>query len=353
MKEKVLTTTGFYGTGSSAVTDLLREYDNVCCKNDNEIRFLHDPDGISDLEYNLIENPNRHNSSHSVKRFMKQMKMLDHVGPIKRYNKYFNGSFWPAIEEFYQSIVQFDYASAWHYDVYDRGTLFYIASRIYSNINAIMHKFLRVPIDGRALVPKSEHAIIPIVSETEFLKAVNVLTSQIVSCLNDRNCEFVLLDQFIPPSNVDRYIRYVEGIKVVVLDRDPRDVYLLEKVVWNGTIAPVDDIVKFCEWYRWTREIYYKKDQSDSTLNIKFEDLIYKYEDTVESIERFFGLSKNLHTKARMYFDPAVSVKNTQLWNVYTDYDKDIEYIEKHLREYCYDFPKGYQVERSKKDVLF
>ena len=41
-------------------------YDNVCCKNDNEIRFLHDPDGISDLEYNLIENPNRHNSSHSM-----------------------------------------------------------------------------------------------------------------------------------------------------------------------------------------------------------------------------------------------------------------------------------------------
>lgn len=353
MKEKVLTTTGFYGTGSSAVTDLIKEYDNVSCKNDNEIRFLHDPDGISDLEYNLIENPNRHNSSHSIKRFMKQMKMLDHVGPIKRYNKYFNGSFWPAIEEFYNAIVKCEYPSAWHYDVYDRGTFFYIFSRIYSNINAIMHKLFRIPIDGRALVPKSELAMIPIESETEFLKAANALTSRIVSCLNEQKREFVLLDQFVPPSNIDRYVRYVEGIKVVVLDRDPRDIYLLEKVVWNGTIAPTEDVVKFCEWYRWTREIYYKKAQSKAALNIKFEDLIYKYDETVEKIEIFFGLSKNHHTKPKQYFNPNVSIKNTQLWNVYPEFSRDIEYIENHLGEYCYDFPNDRSINRNKDDQLF
>ena len=353
MNEKVLTTTGFYGTGSSAITDLIREYDNVCCKDENEIRFLHDPDGISDLEYNIIENPNRHNSSHSIKRFMKQMKMLDHVGPIKRYNKYFNGCFWPAIEEFYRSIVQFEYASVWHYDVYDRGVFFYIISRVYSNINAIMHKIFKVPIDGQALVPKSEHAMVPISNEKEFLKAVNILTSHIVDCLNEHNCEFVLLDQFVPPSNIDRYTRYVNGIKVVVLDRDPRDIYLLEKCVWNGTIAPTDDIVKFCEWYRWTREIYYKRIQSNSALNVKFEDLIYNYEETVENIEKFFGLSRNQHLKPRQYFNPDISIKNTQLWKVYTDYKEDIEYIENHLREYCYAFPENCHFERRKNDVLF
>ena len=353
MKEKVLTTTGFYGTGSSAVTDLLREYDNVCCKNDNEIRFLHDPDGISDLEYNLIDNPNRHNSSHSIKRFMKQMKMLDHVGPIKRYNKYFNNSFWPAIEQFYKSIVTCEYASAWHYDVYDRGTFFYIISRVYSNINMILHKMFKIPIDGRALVPKNEQAMIPIESRDDFLKAVNVLTEHIVHCLNDQNKEYVMLDQFIPPSNIDRYVRYVDGIKAVVLDRDPRDIYLLEKVVWNGTIAPTESVEKFCEWYKWTREIYYKNKQSDAALNIQFEDLIYKYEETVEKIQLFFGLSSENHVKPRQYFNPDISIKNTQLWNLYTMYSKDIEYIEKHLEKYCYCFPENHRVERKKDDVLF
>lgn len=54
---KVLTVTGFYSTGSSAVTDLIKECEGVFCKSDYEVRFLHDPDGVSDLEYHLIENP--------------------------------------------------------------------------------------------------------------------------------------------------------------------------------------------------------------------------------------------------------------------------------------------------------
>ena len=36
---KIITTTGFYGTGSSAITDLLSEYNNICCKGDYEIRI--------------------------------------------------------------------------------------------------------------------------------------------------------------------------------------------------------------------------------------------------------------------------------------------------------------------------
>ena len=34
-----------------------------------EFRFIQDPDGISDLEYNLVENFNRHNSGHALKRY--------------------------------------------------------------------------------------------------------------------------------------------------------------------------------------------------------------------------------------------------------------------------------------------
>ena len=53
MNKIILTTTGCYGTGSSAVTDLIREFNCVDCKGEYEVRFIHDPDGISDLEYNI------------------------------------------------------------------------------------------------------------------------------------------------------------------------------------------------------------------------------------------------------------------------------------------------------------
>ena len=75
--------TGSYGTGSSAVADLIKEFDNVSCVDRTEIRILYDPDGISDLEYNLIENPNRHNTSHAIKRFLRMAEMLDHVFFVK------------------------------------------------------------------------------------------------------------------------------------------------------------------------------------------------------------------------------------------------------------------------------
>ena len=53
---KVISCASYHGTGSSAITDFLGEFDNVCF-NDKIMNFgfVQDPDGISDLEYNLVE----------------------------------------------------------------------------------------------------------------------------------------------------------------------------------------------------------------------------------------------------------------------------------------------------------
>ena len=61
----------YYGSGSSAITDFVSEFDTVYSFTDEEFRFVQDPDGVSDLEYNLVENFNRHNSGHAIKRYKK------------------------------------------------------------------------------------------------------------------------------------------------------------------------------------------------------------------------------------------------------------------------------------------
>ncbi|MBF1106621.1 MAG: hypothetical protein HXL52_06645, partial [Solobacterium sp.] len=55
---KIISCASYYGTGSSAITDFLSEFDNICSMTNYEFRFVQDPDGISDLEYNLVENHN-------------------------------------------------------------------------------------------------------------------------------------------------------------------------------------------------------------------------------------------------------------------------------------------------------
>ena len=67
----VITCISFHGTGSGAVDDFFKEFDNCpSAPSDVECRFLQDPDGVCDLEYNLIDNPHRLNSGYALKRYM-------------------------------------------------------------------------------------------------------------------------------------------------------------------------------------------------------------------------------------------------------------------------------------------
>ena len=53
--KKIIVPTGYMGSGSSAVTDLLKEYPVLNTKNsDFEFVFLHAPNGVFDLENKLL-----------------------------------------------------------------------------------------------------------------------------------------------------------------------------------------------------------------------------------------------------------------------------------------------------------
>lgn len=66
---KIITCASFYGSGSSALTDLVAEYSCVKDLTNYEFRFLYDIDGVSDLEHYLCECHDRHNAGHALKRF--------------------------------------------------------------------------------------------------------------------------------------------------------------------------------------------------------------------------------------------------------------------------------------------
>lgn len=68
---KFITCASYYGTGSSVITDLVSENENVPSFTSEEFRFLHDPDGVDDLVFHLFENHNRHNVGQALKRYKK------------------------------------------------------------------------------------------------------------------------------------------------------------------------------------------------------------------------------------------------------------------------------------------
>ena len=65
---------GFFTSGSSAVVDLLKEFDDTYeCK--AEVRIIKDPYGISQLEHSLVDSWELINSSAAIMDFLKLCKI--------------------------------------------------------------------------------------------------------------------------------------------------------------------------------------------------------------------------------------------------------------------------------------
>lgn len=332
---KIITCASYYGTGSSAITDLLAEYENVKSLTDYELRFLQDPDGISELEYNLIDNHNRHNSGHALKRYQKLVDF--YAGNIfsKKYENIFDSNWKKISYDYINSLIDFQFKGWWQFDLYDKGIFYYYYK---SMINKLLHLTIWHNKNERyynALPNEVTYCSAP--TEEEFLKKTRHYINELFSKICDEK-QYVMVDQIVPPSNLNRFVRYFDDIFIFVVERDPRDIYLLEKVIWKTNIIPVDNPNIFCLWYRYTRKHRKTESFPINTYFLYFEDLIYKYDETVSKIETLLELNNCLHVNKMKYLNPNISKKNTRLWETYTCYQEDIEYIQKELNEYLYDY---------------
>ena len=158
---------------------------------------------------------------------------------------------------------------------------------------------------------------------------------------NKNKLPYVMVDQIVPPTNTKRYLRYFNDIKVIVTERDPRDIFLLERNEWKWGVIPVKDVKEYVEWFRITRRYSNPADEDKSrVLRIQFEDLIYNYEETSARVIGFVGIDPSHHTAPKSCFDPAKSIKNTNVAKRYPGCEEELKYIESELREYLYEFER-------------
>ena len=327
---KVLTCASYYGTGSSAVTDLFSEY--VCVKKlgDYEFRILHDIDGVSDLEFHLVECQNRHNSGHSIKRFKKLISFYSGSKLVKRYEPFFDNQFSKISNEYIDSLIDFKYRGWWFYDLYDKGRYYYFFKQLQNH-------FIRAFTKKTNNILHKEMTFCSAPSEEHFLELTRDYTSKLLKAANKENKEYLEIDQIVPSQNLERFLRYFkDDIYVFVVDRDPRDIYLCEMLSWHSLVIPHDPI-QFCKWYKYTHNES-KTCKSKNVIYLHFEDLIYKYESVVETIEKTVGLNPKLHNEKFSFLNPKRSVVNTRIFQRNKKYRKEIQIIERELQDYLYDF---------------
>lgn len=67
---------------------------------------------------------------------------------------------------------------------------------------------------------------------------------------------------------------------------------------------------------------------------------VYNYDETKEKIESFLGKEMlGKQSKRFQAFDPRISIKNTQNWNIHGEWAEEIRPIEEKMGKYLYDFP--------------
>lgn len=333
---RIITCASYYATGSSAVTDLFSEFQNCSSVGDHEFRFIHDPDGIRDLEYNLIENNNRHNTSNAIKRYLRFAKQFNGGIIRKGYKRYMGDTFMKYTKEYIDSITELQCESWWYYDRIERGHFFYLIDTIISNL--FYKIFKRKGITLLNLL--HEEAYFSAIDKETFYKYTIDYIEKVISSMNRTGSEFVMVDQLLPPSNLDSYLNYFNDIKVIVVDRDPRDIFILGNEEYREKIIPYKNVQNYCQWYEIIRR-HRKKEtyDNDKVFFLNFEDLIYRYEEMSAKLIEFVGLDKKNHISPKSCFDPAVSINNTNLKIKFKKYKMEMEYIEEHLKEYLYKFP--------------
>lgn len=333
---KIITCCSYYGTGSSAITDFFSEFSNVQSLGDYEFRFLHDPDGVRDLEYNLLDNFNRHNSGHALKRYKRLVDYYCKHFLAKRYAKYF-GDNWRRISyEFIDNLTDFSFKGSWQYDYYDRG-------RIYEFFHKLPDRLLRLTFwknkpDKSFNTLKKEITYCSHPDRDNFFGYVKKYTKALFDSVAIDGKEYLMVDQLFPSTNINHFLDYVDDSFVFVVDRDPRDVFISYKYLYPNSIVP-SDVYTFCKWYRYCRSTRNIEEwDKNRIIFVQFEDMIYKYEETSKMISDFIGISEHCHALPFSRFDPLKSIKNTRLWDGNNKYKEEVAVIEELLSDYLYTY---------------
>ena len=296
-----------------------------------ECRFFQDPDGISDLEYNLIDNWHRLNSGFAVKRFRKFAKEYNHT-----YSLIFGDNWKKYSKEYADSLTEFEFAGYWHGDI--RLLPFYkqFIYKCRRGISLMMPKKYRKTPDYNYFPGIMSVFTNP--GREEFYKKTQDFCEKLISSVSDNDDEYFVMDQAVSTTNIARYLNYVSDLKVIIVDRDPRDLYV-QGIEGKTHVLP-HDVEKFAAQYIASRSTISEELKNKNVLYVQFEDLIYKYDESTERICGFLGLDENKHTKKREYFNPDISIKNTQMWKTRTGYEEQLRFLDKTLSGFYYDFPE-------------
>ena len=335
---------GFCSSGSSAVVDLLKEFKGFYEPN-AEIRFLRDPYGISDLEHALVSQWDLINSSAAISDFLDIMRKSSRPkGVILPMGFGLKKTITPDIlkitEKYIEDLTDFTYKTDYYHYKFKKSFIKYQLDRYRWAIERLSKGKLRVANRRNIATCYFAHP-----TQEQFNTATKAyLDGLFASRAGTMGCTHVILDQAISVSNPDAIHRYFNKAKLIIVDRDPRDMYC-DDVNWGDNMDDNYETKEAAERYVLRARVQREKIKEDpDVLYLKFEDLIINYEDTRKKICDFLGVSVEDHIARGKHLKTEVSIKNIGIWRKFYPTCKEaIDILEAQLADLCYDSSGNYE----------
>ena len=230
------------------------------------------------------------------------------------YDDLTNGQFSRLTHNFIEGLTETRYPMDWHF--YDFRSTF---PRVMKN------RVLR-RLSGNNTIGLQE-ALFCAVTREEFAALARTYLSDLSRAFaptdyNFKESDVLAYSKAIPPYScrrVEQCLEFFADSKMVIVDRDPRDIYAeLNRSGKQRYLASSDhpEVVaeSFCKFYLSMRREKREISMMRNVLTLQFETLCLNYETELQNIYSFLGIEGRDHIRKRECFDPNISVKNIGIW---------------------------------------
>ena len=141
----------------------------------------------------------------------------------------------------------------------------------------------------------------------DFYDKTQKYIEKVFSPLYNESKKYILADSlYSATAATPAELRYYKNSKALIANRDPRDLYVMNKEIYGEWYMPTWNVDTWISYYKHRRQCIkpQKEQNQDTILHLQFEELIYEYEDSLSKIKQFLHLNDSDHTKKGQIFIP-------------------------------------------------
>lgn len=343
---KYVVVSGYSMTGKTVVTDILKEFKGYNVPiHTAEFNLLRIQGGLLDLCTALYDDWSPIRSDAAIRRFKNVVLRTGTVASIRdpkslfisngmNYDAFFNNRFLEISEKYIQSLIDYQYKIEWPYLSIDESPI----KQFQTRLERILFK--------KKIFWRNVYGTV----SKEFIPKTQIYLDSLFSELASESTIAFVMHNTVEPYNPIRGLNLFNNARIIIVQRDPRDVYS-SNFVRNGAFVPDFEVNRHwnlklgvtgagnIDTFIQRQLAQFTKVNSefddDRVLRILFEDLVLDYELTLKKIYDFLDETPEIHIKKGEFFKPELSSRNIGLWKKMTD-QTVISKIESALKPYCY-----------------